>query len=137
MADRISEERRSYNMRRIKGSNTTVELAVRRLIHGMGYRYRIHDRTLPGKPDLVFRPRRKVIFVHGCFWHQHPDTHCLDSRIPKSRQEYWIPKLERTQERDRTNQQQLLDSGWAYLVVWECDLRNIPALRSRIQGFLG
>ena len=123
-------------MSRIKGSNTTVELSVRRLIHSMGYRYRIHDRTLPGKPDIVFRPRRKVIFVHGCFWHQHPNPHCLDSRIPKSRQEYWIPKLERTQERDQANQQKLLEDGWNYLIVWECELRDIPALRSRVQDFL-
>ena len=136
MADRISEERRSYNMRRIKSSNTTVELTVRRLIHGMGYRYRFHDRTLPGKPDIVFRPRHKVIFVHGCFWHQHPSADCLDSRIPKSNQGYWGPKLERTKQRDAANQQTLLESGWDSLIVWECELRELSVLSLRIKHFL-
>ncbi len=136
MADRISEERRSYNMRRIKSSNTGVELSVRKLIHGMGYRYRLHVRALPGSPDIVFPARRKVIFVHGCFWHQHTYPHCSDSRLPKSRQDYWIPKLERTQERDRANQQELLESGWKCLIVWECELREMNTLESKIQCFL-
>ena len=143
MADRISEERRSYNMSRIKSSNTSVEkfepedIAVRRLIHGMGYRYRLHGKGLPGKPDIVFRPRRKVIFVHGCFWHQHSSSVCSDSRVPKSNLDYWEPKLERTKQRDANNQDLLLDMGWESLIVWECELRDIPALRARIQGFLG
>lgn len=137
MADRISEERRSYNMSRIKSSNTSVELAIRRLIHGMGYRYRLHGKGLPGKPDIVFRPRRKVIFVHGCFWHQHPSADCLDGRVPKSNLGYWGPKLERTKQRDANNQDLLLEMGWESLIVWECELRDIPALRARIQGFLG
>ena len=136
MADRISEERRSYNMRRIKSSNTAVELAVRRLIHGMGYRYRLYDRTLPGKPDIVFRPRLKVIFVHGCFWHQHPSADCLDSRVPKSNLGYWEPKLERTKQRDADNQQTLAENGWQPLIVWECELRNPPVLSARIKQFL-
>ena len=137
MADKISEERRSYNMSRIKSSNTSVELTVRRLIHGMGYRYRLHGKGLPGKPDIVFSPRRKVIFVHGCFWHQHPSPVCLDSRVPKSNLGYWKPKLERTKQRDASNQNLLIDMGWESLIIWECELRDIPALRSRIQGFLG
>ena len=137
MADRISEERRSYNMSRIKSSNTSVELAVRRLVHGMGYRYRLHDKGLPGKPDIVFRPRRKVIFVHGCFWHQHSPSVCSDSRVPKSNLGYWEPKLERTKQRDAKNENLLVEMGWESLIVWECELRDIPALRSRIQGFLG
>ena len=136
MADRISEERRSYNMSRIKSSNTSVELTVRRLIHGMGYRYRLHGKGLPGKPDIVFRPRRKVIFVHGCFWHQHSAAYCLDGRIPKSNLSYWKPKLERTKLRDANNQDLLLEIGWESLIIWECELSDIPALRSRIQGFL-
>ena len=136
MADRISEERRSYNMSRIKSSNTSVELTVRRLIHGMGYRYRLHGKGLPGKPDIVFRPRRKVIFVHGCFWHQHSAANCLDGRIPKSNLSYWKPKLERTKLRDANNQDLLLEIGWESLIIWECELSDIPALRSRIQGFL-
>ena len=136
MADRISEERRSYNMRRIKSSNTAVELAVRRMIHGMGYRYRLHDRALPGTPDIVFRRRRKVIFVHGCFWHQHPAANCLDSRVPKSNTGYWGPKLARTQQRDAANQQTLSESGWKFLIVWECELRDAAALSARIKEYL-
>lgn len=136
MADRISEERRSYNMSRIKSSNTSVELTVRRLIHGMGYRYRLHGKGLPGKPDIVFRPRRKVIFVHGCFWHQHSAANCLDGRVPKSNLSYWKPKLERTKQRDANNQDLLLEMGWESLIIWECELCDTPALRSRIQGFL-
>ena len=136
MADRISEERRSYNMRRIKSTDTSVELAIRKMIHRMGYRYRLHDRKLPGSPDIVFRVRRKIIFVHGCFWHQHPDPNCLDSRIPKSNQDYWIPKLARSQERDQTNQLKLSEQGWRHLVVWECELKDALGLRSRIRAFL-
>ena len=136
MADRISEERRSYNMSRIKSSNTTVELAVRRLIHGMGYRYRLHGKGLPGKPDIVFGPRRKVIFVHGCFWHQHPSDDCVDSRLPKSNLGYWQPKLERNQMRDSRNEQALVESGWTPFTVWECELKNTEALCARIRQFL-
>ena len=137
MADRISEARRSYNMRRIKSTNTQVELKVRRLIHSMGYRYRLHDRRLPGSPDLVFRPRRKVIFVHGCFWHQHPEERCTDSRRPKSNLAYWLPKLERTQQRDAENQQRLTASGWQCLTIWDCETADEETLRQRIQDFLG
>jgi DNA mismatch endonuclease (patch repair protein) len=136
VADRISEERRSYNMRQIKSSNTGIEIAVRKMIHGMGYRYRLHDQKLPGSPDIVFSGRRKVIFVHGCFWHQHPDPSCLDSRPPKSNQDYWLPKLARTQERDRTNQKELSEQGWESLVVWECEMKNKDALCSGITEFL-
>lgn len=137
MADRLSEERRSYNMRRIKSSNTQIELKVRRLIHSMGYRYRLHDRRLPGAPDIVFRPRRKVIFVHGCFWHQHPEAGCRDSRRPKSNLAYWMPKLERTKQRDAENQQRLTESGWQSLTIWDCETADENALRERIQDFLG
>ena len=137
MADRISEERRSYNMRRIRSSNTSVELAVRSLVHGMGYRFRLHDRKLPGTPDMVFASRRRVVFVHGCFWHQHPDPECLDSRFPKSNLDYWIPKLKRTQERDLANQQALSERGWNCLIVWECELKNKQTLGVRLAKFLG
>lgn len=136
MADRISEERRSYNMRQIRGYDTSVEKTVRKMIHAMGYRYRLHDRKLPGSPDIVFASKQKVIFVHGCFWHQHPNPDCLDSRLPKSNREYWVPKLARTQERDMTNQGKLSETGWSILVVWECELKNPTLLRSRIVDFL-
>lgn len=136
MADKISEERRSYNMRQIKSSDTGVEMAVRKMIHAMGYRYRLHDRRLPGSPDIVFRSRRKVIFVHGCFWHQHPDPGCLDSRIPKSNQSYWVTKLSRTQHRDLSNQTLLSEGGWEFLVIWECELKDLSTLRGRLVDFL-
>lgn len=123
-------------MRQIRGYDTSVEKTVRKMIHAMGYRYRLHDRKLPGSPDIVFASKQKVIFVHGCFWHQHPNPDCLDSRLPKSNREYWVPKLARTQERDMTNQGKLSETGWSILVVWECELKNPTLLRSRIVDFL-
>ena len=93
--DKISVARRSANMRAIRSTGSRPEMAVRHLVHGMGYRYRLHAKQLPGKPDLVFASRRKVIFVHGCFWHQHPKAGCRDARPPKSNLDYWQPKLER------------------------------------------
>lgn len=136
MADRISEERRSYNMRQIKSTDTGIEVSVRRMLHSLGYRYRLHDRKLPGKPDIVFASRKKVIFVHGCFWHQHPDLGCPDSKIPLSNQSYWVPKLARTQNRDAANQSLLSNLGWEHLVVWECDLNDLNSLRTRLVNFL-
>lgn len=106
------------------------------MIHGMGYRYRLHDRKLPGSPDIVFPARQQVIFVHGCFWHQHPDPVCLDSRVPKSNGTYWVPKLERTQQRDLNSQQALKDMGWNFLIIWECELRELDMVRRRIREFL-
>ena len=135
MVDRISEEQRSYNMSRVKSANTATEIRVRRLIYSMGYRYRLHDRSLPGTPDVVFSRKRKAIFVHGCFWHQHDG--CQASRRPVSNQNFWNAKLDRNRERDLQNQRRLMEIGWDYLVVWECDLRDIFSLCSRIQNFLG
>src|SRR5260221_9042466 len=101
MTDKISVARRSENMRRIKSKGMKPELAVRSLIHSMGYRFRLHRKDLPGKPDIVLPRLKEVIFIHGCFWHQllHPDPSCKDARLPKSNLEYWIPKLERNRER--------------------------------------
>src|SRR5258708_1775116 len=93
--DRLTRERRSWNMSRIRSTGTKPEMVVRRLVHAMGVRYRLHVKGLPGKPDLVFRRLRKVIFVHGCFWHQHPRMGCLDARLPKSSGGYWNQKLAR------------------------------------------
>ena len=134
--DKISAERRSDNMRRIRSKDTRVELRVRRLIHGMGYRYRLHNRTLPGKPDLVFPRRSKAIFIHGCFWHQHDDPACLDGRRPKSNSGYWELKLDRNKSRDVTNQSKLRALGWDCLVVWECQTRSLFDLGARIRSFL-
>ncbi len=124
-------------MRAIRSAGTKPEMAVRRLAHGMGYRYRLHGKKLPGKPDLVFASRRKVIFVHGCFWHQHPKAGCKDARPPRSNTDYWLPKLARNRERDRNAQAELKKLGWSVCVIWECQTRNTPALRRRLKGFLG
>lgn len=135
--DRIDAERRSENMKRIRSTETRPELHVRKLVRNLGYSgYRLHRKDLPGKPDIAFIGRRKAIFVHGCFWHQHPDPGCLDGRLPKSRQEYWLPKLERNQKRDATAFKQLVEAGWTVLVIWECDLRREAELTKKIQKFL-
>ena len=133
--DRISPERRSENMRRIRSKDTKAELIVRRLVHSMGYRYRLHMKGIPGKPDL-FPKRRKVIF-NRCFWHQHDDRECSDSRVPKSHQEYWLPKLNANKERDAANQERLINDGWQVLVIWECEISNLEAVKKRIVEFLG
>lgn len=111
-------------------------MVVRQLVHSLGYRYRIHRKDLPGKPDLAFGPRKKVIFVHGCFWHQHDDPNCLDGRLPKSRLDYWLPKLKRNQLRDRTNQASLAASGWQILTIWDCETRNMDSLEQKLRSFL-
>jgi len=133
VTDKLPPERRSENMRRIRSTNTSPEMVVRRLIHGMGFRYRLHVAKLPGKPDLVFSRLKKIIEVRGCFWHQHGT--CIDSHIPKSRLEYWRPKLERNVRRDEANQNALRQLGWKTLVVWECEVEN-PKLRVRLNRFL-
>jgi DNA mismatch endonuclease (patch repair protein) len=102
----------------------------------LGYRYRLHGKGLPGHPDMVFSRRRKVIFVHGCFWHQHPDPGCALARQPKSRQEFWQPKFAANVARDARVQAELAKLGWAVFVVWECDLRDLTALGNRLRGFL-
>jgi DNA mismatch endonuclease (patch repair protein) len=132
--DTLTPEERSERMGRVRGKDTKPEMAVRRLVHGMGYRYRLHRRDLPGSPDLVFISRRRVIFVHGCFWHRHPA--CRLARIPKTRQEFWVPKLEGNRRRDLQNQGILETLGWNYLVVWECQLRDTAQLQETIRGFL-
>lgn len=120
-------------MRRIKGKDTKPEWAVRRMVHGLGYRYRLHVRALPGCPDLVFRPRKKVIFVHGCFWHGH---HCRGGRnIPRG-SKYWVQKLEENASRDRRHARKLRSAGWRVLVIWECQLKDLKKLASRIVSFL-
>jgi DNA mismatch endonuclease (patch repair protein) len=110
---------------------------VRRIAFGLGDRYRLHCADLPGKPDLVFRPRRKVIFVHGCFWHLHPKQDCKDARRPKTNTAYWTPKLARNVVRDKELARELKRQGWKILVVWECETRDAQKLRRRIAAFLG
>jgi DNA mismatch endonuclease (patch repair protein) len=122
----------------VRGKNTKPEIAVRRLVHALGYRFRLHRRDLPGAPDLVFPGRRKVIFVHGCFWHQHDDPSCWRSRLPKTRQEFWVPKLAGNAARDRRNLAALGAAGWKTMVVWECQstASKHTDLRSLLHTFL-
>lgn len=124
-------------MSRVRGRDTKPEMLVRRLTHGMGYRYRLHRRGLPGSPDLVFPWRMKVIFVHGCFWHQHLDPGCKLARLPKSKLDFWGPKLETNRERDEHNLVLLAELGWDVLVIWECQTKNREELQARIGEFLG
>ena len=122
-------------MSRIKSCDTRPEMQVRRLLHGLGYRYILHLRDLPGVPDLVFPSRRKIVPVQGCFWHQHKG--CIDGRIPKSRVAYWKPKLQRNVGRDRLNISKLRRAGWRVMLVWECDAAKPDTLRRRLTRFLG
>jgi len=134
--DTLNSTQRSHRMSLIRAKNTKPEMLVRRLIHGMGYRYSLHSAKLPGKPDLVFRKRKKVIFVHGCFWHRHPSTRCKLARLPKSRKGFWVKKLEDNRKRDVDKQRELRKLGWNVLVIWECQLKNTKALERKIGGFL-
>ncbi len=127
-------ERRSRTMRAVKSKDTGAEMAVRRLVHGLGFRYRLHGADLPGKPDLVFRSRRKVIFVHGCFWHGHDCGR--GSRKPKQNSDYWSGKIARNAARDALTLARLKDMGWFALVVWECEIRNSQQLSAQVRSFL-
>lgn len=135
--DKLSPERRSANMKAIRARDTKPELVVRRLLHRLGYRYRLHRKDLPGKPDIAFVGRRKALFVHGCFWHQHPDEACRDSRRPRSNVGYWGPKLARNLERDREAVMLLRNMGWEALVLWECELSDEPRLLITLSDYLG
>ena len=132
--DKLTPERRSANMRAIRSKGMKPETLVRRLVYALGYRYRLHRKDLPGKPDLVFIGKRKAIFVHGCFWHQHPN--CREGRPPRSNQEYWGPKLQRNVERDSKAVEALSAQGWQTLVIWECETGDEENLRKRLLSFL-
>lgn len=121
-------------MRAVKGRDTEPERAVRRLIHGMGFRYRLNRADLPGKPDIVLPGRRKVIFVHGCFWHGHKCRR--GNRMPKNNREYWSQKISRNRERDRAARAALKEKGWRVATVWECELKRGERLRKRLNTFL-
>jgi len=136
MTDTLTKAERSERMSRIRSKGTKPEMLVRRLIHGMGYRYRLHCCDLPGAPDIVFRRRKKAVFVHGCFWHKHPDPNCKLARMPKSRQEFWGPKLEGNRRRDEANLKKLHQLGWKVLIVWECLTHNQEELKENVRTFL-
>lgn len=132
--DRLNREQRSAQMGRIRAKDTGPEWAVRRLVHGLGFRYRLHVGGLPGKPDLVFLGRGAIIFVHGCFWHRH--VGCPLARLPKSRLDFWEPKLTANCRRDQRNERALRSLGWRVMVIWECQIANTERLSARIRRFL-
>jgi DNA mismatch endonuclease, patch repair protein len=136
MSDRLSAQRRSWNMSRIRSKNTIPERTVRSLLHFCGYRFRLHQRNLPGTPDIILKKYFTVIFVHGCFWHQHRG--CKYAYKPKSHIAYWEPKLKKNVERYSTNKRELRQLGWRVITVWECELGNLNALAKRLtRGLTG
>lgn len=134
MADRITPDQRRNLMRRVRGRDTAPERRVRSLLHAWGYRFRLHRKDLPGRPDIVLPRHRKVVFVHGCFWHGH--EHCRRAGRPTSNTEFWSPKLDRNRERDRRNLEDLARLGWRAFVVWECRLRDPAGLEAELRAFL-
>ncbi len=124
-------------MRRIRSKGMKPEMVVRSVAHKLGYRYRLHQAGLPGKPDLVFPARRKIILVNGCFWHGHDNPSCVDGRRkPKSNLDYWLPKLARNKERDQRQLAELEALGWSILIVWECETKDQKELAEQIRAFL-
>lgn len=132
--DSLTKERRSWNMSRIKGKNTKPEIVVRKMLHKLGYRFRLHRKDLPGCPDIVLAKYKTVIFVHGCFWHRHPG--CRYAYSPKSRESFWKKKFEDNVARDQKNFSLLSDMGWSVKIIWECETRDeknlIKILRSML-----
>lgn len=134
MADHLTTDERSRNMARVKGRDTKPELIVRRLLHRIGYRFRLHRKDLPGKPDIVLPRHKKAIFVHGCFWHGHPG--CRRATHPADNAEFWAAKLDRNVARDAETLRCMGESGWNVLVIWECQTRDTVALEGRIKHFM-
>ena len=127
-------EQRSRNMSAIKSKNTKPEIAVRRLLHSMGYRFRLHRKDLPGSPDIVLPKYKTVIFVHGCFWHRHEN--CKYASTPKTRKEFWENKFNSNKKRDQKIQKEIIDLGWQFIIIWECEARNIQPLEEKLKGYL-
>ena len=132
--DTRSPEQRRHIMQSVGTKNTKPEVAVRQLLHGLGYRYRLHRADLPGTPDIVFPRRRKVLLVHGCFWHGHG---CRKGQLPKSRLEYWGAKIDRNKQRDEATIMALTQAGWSALVIWQCEIADLRSLTNRLVEFLG
>ena len=129
-------EQRSRTMRAVRSRDTAPEMVVRRFLHAAGLRFRLHDRCLPGIPDLVFPSRRVALFVHGCFWHQHPDPSCALARRPKSRHDFWSAKFAANVARDARVADELARRGWGVFTVWECQLRDLAGLERQLREFL-
>ena len=134
ITDKVTPKIRSRIMSHIRSESMAPEMLLRQLVYAMGYRYRLHRIDLPGKPDLVFQGRKKIIFVHGCFWHQHAE--CKDGHLPKTNLQYWIPKLERNIQRDKKVVEELTEIGWDVLVIWECQLADRERLAIKLKEFL-
>jgi DNA mismatch endonuclease (patch repair protein) len=134
MTDVYSAEKRSAVMRRVKGRDTTPELTVRRLLTALGVRYRLHRNDLPGKPDIVMAGRRLAIFVHGCFWHGHDCAR--GARVPKANRDYWLGKVGRNRQRDGVSRAALEAAGWRVETIWECEMKDEAALKSRLEALL-
>jgi DNA mismatch endonuclease, patch repair protein len=134
MADSISSKHRSWNMSRIRSTNTKPEIIVRSLLHSLGFRFRKNVKTLPGKPDVVLKKYNAIIFVHGCFWHQHKN--CKRSNMPKSRQDYWKSKLGKNVLCDELHNAELKKQGWRILIVWECEVKEKMFLTDKLKTFL-
>ena len=134
MTDIFDRKKRSEIMSRVRGRDTEPEMIVRKIAHGLGFRFRLHRRDLPGSPDLVFPKHRAVIMVHGCFWHRHPG--CKYASSPKTRVRFWEDKFEGNVVRDRRNEGALEELGWRVMVIWECETRDREAVAERIVGFL-
>jgi DNA mismatch endonuclease, patch repair protein len=132
--DTLSREERSERMSRVRGRDTKPELIVRKALHARGYRYRLHDKRLPGRPDIVFPARRKAVLVNGCFWHMHEG--CALARMPKSRLDFWRGKLEANRARDVIKLEQLRELGWDVEIVWECQIRDMDVVMERLENFL-
>lgn len=132
--DKLSTADRSHRMSLVKSSNTKPELVIRKLAFSLGFRYKLFDKSLPGKPDLVFKARKKVIFVNGCFWHAHD---CGKYVFPKTRLTFWIPKIAKNIERDQNVINKLNETGWKSLIIWECEIKDIEKISKRIIKFLG
>ena len=133
MVDHLTKEKRSWNMSRIRSGNTKPELLVRSLLHRMGYRFRLHQKDLPGKPDIVLPKYKTVIFVHGCFWHRHEN--CKYAYMPKSRQKFWNNKFKTNIERDKKVNQQLKNLGWKVNIIWECELSDVKAVKKKLDNY--
>lgn len=133
MVDTLSPAARSERMSRIRGKNTVPEIVVRRLAHGLGYRFRLHRKDLPGSPDLVFPRLKKVVFVHGCLWHGHD---CGKGRLPKSNVAFWEAKIDKNRYRDDRSVSSLKAAGWEVLVLWQCETKDLNVLKKRLRRFL-
>ncbi|MSR13234.1 MAG: DNA mismatch endonuclease Vsr [Gammaproteobacteria bacterium] len=134
MIDTLTPSERSARMALVKASNTKPEIAIRKLVYALGYRYRLHDKKLPGTPDLVFSSKKKIIFVHGCFWHRHAS--CKLARLPKSRLGFWLPKLESNRKRDLVSKRALKRMGWQVMIIWECQAGRTTWLGRQLSEFL-